>query len=77
MSSMATHHVWPANDTVSARRAARSPRASRRRRPAVDRAADLGLGQRPEQPQQIRDALGVAGEPVGGEVLQLGDRRRR
>ena len=32
---------------------------------------DLGLGQRPQQPQQVGDALGVAGRAVLGEVLQL------
>ena len=32
---------------------------------------DLGLGHRAQHPQQVGDALGVAGQPVLAEVLQL------
>ena len=39
MSSMATHHVWPANDTVSARLAARSPSSQPPTSSAVHRSA--------------------------------------
>ena len=40
---------------------------------AVDGAgADLLGGERAEQPQQVGDALGVAGPAVGGQPLQLG-----
>ena len=60
MSSMATHHVWPANDTVSARLAARSPSSQPPTSSAVRPLGDLVLGQRAEQPQQIGDAFGVA-----------------
>ena len=68
---MATHHVCPANDTVSARLAVAQPL-----QPAADvvgRAplGDLGLGQRAEHPQQVGDALGVAGRAILAEVLQL------
>ena len=70
---MATHQLRPANDTVSARLAARRPSSQppmSRDRGAGSR-GDLLLGQRAEQPQQIGDPLGVAGGPVVGEVLQL------
>ena len=70
---MATHHVWPANDTVSARRAARRPSSqpptSLGRRPV----GDLGLGQRAEQSQQIGHALGVAGRRSGARCCSCGD----
>ncbi len=72
MSSIATHHSWPAKDTVSARLAARSPSSQPPGCSTVQRCGDLGFGQRPEQPQQVGDRLGVAGPPVLGEVLQLG-----
>ena len=37
----------------------------------VQRSAISCLGQRAQHAQQIRDALGVAGQPLGAEVLQL------
>ena len=43
-------------------------------RPAATGSAafgNLGRGQRAQQPQQIGDALGVAGRPAGRQVLQL------
>ena len=44
------------------------PRAHVRRGAAL---RDLLLGQRPQQPQQVGDPLGVAGPAVLGQVLQL------
>ena len=38
---------------------------------AVGPGRDLVFGERPQQPQQVGDRLGVAGEPVVGQVLQL------
>ena len=64
MSSMATHHVCPANDTVSARLAARSPSSQPPTSSAVHRSAISCLGQRAQHSQQVGDALGVAGRAV-------------
>jgi hypothetical protein len=38
---------------------------------SAPRAKRLGRAHRPEDPQQVGDALGVAGAPVVGEALQL------
>ena len=71
MSSIATHQLCPANDTVNARLAAQQAF-----QPAADVGAagprgDLCCGQRAQQTQQIGDRLGVAGRPVGRQMLQL------
>ena len=50
-----------------ARRASSSTSA-----PSTRARGDLVGGERAEQPQQVGDALGVAGPAVGGEPLQLG-----
>ena len=71
MSSMPTHQRWPAYDTGSARLAACRPASQPPTSAAVERCGDLGLGERPQQPQQVGHRLGVAGRAVVGQVLQL------
>ena len=54
---------------VAPARRASAPRRRRRRR---TRSLTSCGGERAEQPEQVGDALGVAGPAVGGEPLQLG-----
>ena len=68
---MATHHVWPANDTVSARLLSRRPSSQPPTSSAVRPLDDFGLGQRAEQSQQVGDGLRVTRRAILGEVLQL------